>query len=277
MEIIIPVLGFKPLIGVIHLPPLPGSHQGFSGIERLVDYALREAEKLERAGFDAVILENYSDNPFPNERVNDVALTAMSVIVREVVKNSNLRVGISLLRNAGLQALAIAYSSSAHFIRVNAYCETRVAPEGILHPIASRLEAIRQQMDRHILVLADVDVKHSGPLGTRNLEEVIHDCVSRGRMDAIIVSGHATSQAPSPGYVAAIKKLAGFKPVLIGSGIGINNVRAYWNIADGFIVGTSIKIGNDTRKPIDPAKAKKLAETVKELRRSSLQRFEEQQ
>jgi len=277
MGIIIPVLGFKPLIGVVHLPPLPGSHQGLAGIDRLVDYALREAEKLERAGFDAVILENYSDNPFRNERVNDVTLTAMSVIVREVAKSLNLRVGVSLLRNAGLQALAIAYSSGAHFIRVNAYCETRVAPEGILYPIASQLETVRQQMDRHILVLADVDVKHSGPLGARSLEEVVHDCVSRGRMDAIIVSGHATSQAPSPGYVAAIKKLAGLKPVLVGSGISIGNVRAYWNIADGFIVGTSIKIENDTQKPIDTAKAEKLAKIVKELRSSSLQWFGEPQ
>ncbi len=273
MSMMIPLLGYKPLIGVIHLPPLPGSHQGLSGIERIIDYAVNEAKKLEDSGFDGVILENYSDNPFANDRVDDLVLASITVIAREVVKNTSLVTGISLLRNAAQQALAAAYSSGASFIRVNAYCEARVAPEGIILPAAARLETIRQRLDRHVAIFADINVKHSSPLDTRGLEDIVHDCVTRGRMDVIIVSGQATSKPPSPGYVAGVKKLAGHKPVLIGSGVTVDNIRAYWNIVDGFIVGTSIKIGNNTKMVIDPEKARKLARMVRELRRTSLQQF----
>lgn len=273
MSIVVPLLGYKPLIGVVHLPPLPGSHQGFNGVERIIDYAVNEARKLENSGFDAVILENYSDNPFTVDHVNDFVLTTITTIAREVAKSTSLIVGISLLRNAALQALAAAYPSGASFIRVNTYCEVRVAPEGVLLPAAAQLESIRQKLDRHIAIFADVNVKHSSSLDNRGLEDILRDCTTRGRMDAIIVSGQATSQPPSPGYVAAVKKLANHKPILLGSGVTMENIRAYWNLVDGFIVGTSIKVENHTKKPIDQEKATRLAKLVKDLRQSSLQQF----
>ncbi|BEP17700.1 BtpA/SgcQ family protein [Pyrofollis japonicus] len=261
----IPGFGLKPLIGVVHLPPLPGSIIGYSGIDRVIEYSVAEAKKLEEAGFDAVILENYSDNPY-SVRVNDLVLSSITVIAREVIRETGLKVGISLLRNAGLQGLAAAYAAGAHFVRINAYCEVRVSGEGLLMPISHELEKLRQRLDRHVAVFADVDVKHSSPLGERPLSDVVHDCVSRGRMDAIIVTSRATSEAPSPGYVAAIRQLAKTKPIIIGSGITAENIKAYWNLADGFIVGTYIKHGGSTKMPIDPQRAAKLASVVRELR-----------
>lgn len=264
----IPSIGYKPLIGVVHLPPMPGSARGLGGIERLIDYAVSEAKKLEEAGFDAVLLENYSDAPYPRSRLDRVTLAALSVAAREVARNVSIPVGVSALRNAALDALAAAYASGARFIRVNVYCETRTSPEGILEPAAYTLEKLRQQLDRHIALFADVDVKHSGPLGSRSLEDIVHDCTTRGAPDALIASGPATSAAPSPGYVAGIKKLAGETPVLVGSGVTADNLKAYWNIADGFIVGTSIKVGHNTRAPIDLQAARKLASKARELRAS---------
>jgi membrane complex biogenesis BtpA family protein len=261
----IPNLGFKPLIGVVHLPPLPGSIIGYSGIDRTIEYAVSEAKKLEEAGFDAVILENYSDNPYP-VAVNDLVLASITAITKEVVRETRLKVGISLLRNAGLQGLAAAYAAGAHFVRVNAYCEIRVSGEGLLMPISHDIEKIRQRLDRHVAIFADIDVKHSGPLGERPLSDVVHDCVARGRMDAMIVTSRATSEAPSPGYVAAIRQLAKTKPIIIGSGITAENIKAYWNLADGFIVGTYIKHEGSTKMPIDPKRAARLASIVKELR-----------
>ena len=53
----------KPIIGVVHLPPLPGSplYRG-EDLENIVDYAVLEARKLAEGGVDGVIVENYGDN-----------------------------------------------------------------------------------------------------------------------------------------------------------------------------------------------------------------------
>ncbi|KSW12218.1 hypothetical protein CF15_05535 [Pyrodictium occultum] len=261
----IPVLGFKPLIGVVHLPATPSSPRGHGDVERLVEYTVNEAGKLEEAGFDAVIIENYGDKPFAVAGRDDVLTAVLSVVAREVVRSTKLPVGLSVLRNNASIALAVAYATGARFIRLNAYCDTRLSPEGLLAPAAREVEQMRKQLDRHIMVFADIDVKHSYPLGSYDLGAVLSDCVERGYMDAVIASGQATSRPPDPGYVAFIKR-GSPKPVLLGSGLRQENLQLYWNIVDGFIVGSSIKYGGRTANPIDPEKAKRLAEAVRELR-----------
>ncbi len=260
---ILPGLGEKPLIGVIHLPPLTYTRRRGANIDHLIEYAVAEARKLEEAGFNAVIIENYGDKPYHMEARDPLIVATMGVVAREVVKETSLKVGVNILRNSGVEALAAAYASGASFIRVNSYCEIRLAPEGIMQPIGAKIEDLRSILPRYIAVFADVDVKHSS--GLVPLEEAVRECAIRGTMDAIIVSGSHTGSAPSPGYVASIRSLVAPKPVLIGSGISIDNIEAYWNIADGFIVGTSIKI-HGTESPISLEKARKLAERARRLR-----------
>jgi membrane complex biogenesis BtpA family protein len=271
---LIPRLGYKPLIGMIHLPRLTErSTAGFS--ERIIEYALWEAGKLVDAGFQGVLVENYNDAPY-SITVKDKYITHLiTIVVRELVKEygNKVSIGVNILRNSGVEAAVIAAVSGAHFIRVNAYCDVRLSMEGILYPIAAEIEDVRRRLPRHVMVFADVDVKHSLRLGDYKLEEVVRDCVVRGSVSAIIVSSSATGEAPSPGYVAAIRKYSTPKPILVGSGITVENIKAYWSIADGFIVGTSIKIDGKTTNPIDFQRAKKLAEQAEELRNRDMERI----
>lgn len=62
--------------------------------------------------------------------------------------------------------------------------------------------------------------------------------------DGIIVSGLVTGQAPQIDEVAAAKQGAGSVPVLIGSGTDTDNIAALLRVADGTIVGTSLKDGD---------------------------------
>jgi len=263
---LLPLLGYKPLIGVIHLPPVATNRRPGDTLEHLVDYAVSEAQKLDDAGFDAVIIENYGDMPFHVEPPDDSVLVGvMSVIAREVVRATSLVVGINVLRNAGLAALAAAYSSGAKFIRVNSYCEPRLSPEGFLNPIGARLEDFRSSLPGYVAVYADIDVKHSFRLTA--VEEAARECAERGRMDAVIVSGIGTGAAPEPGYVAAIRSIIRSKPVLLGSGLTLGNIELYWRLVDGFIVGSYIKVWG-TDSPVSVEKAARLARRVRELRQS---------
>ena len=58
----------KPIIGMIHLKPLPGT-PGSTSLEDVLESALRDAENLVRGGVDGLLIENFFDSPFYPERV----------------------------------------------------------------------------------------------------------------------------------------------------------------------------------------------------------------
>ncbi len=251
----------KPLIVVIHLPRLLQRDPDY-----VIDYAVSEAKTVEEAGADAIIVENYGDTPYVRNRLSRLELAVLTAVVREVVKTVSLPVGVNALRNAAVDALAAAYAGNASFIRVNSYCELREAPEGLLQPIARKLELLRKSLPRRIEVLADIDVKHSYPLVNEyDAATRLRECVERGQPDAVIVTGHATGEAPPPGYVAALREAAKPLPILLGSGLSTENIKLYWSLVDGFIVGTSVKKNRTTVNRVDSALLKKLVETKKKL------------
>ena len=59
-----------PLIGVVHLLPLPGSPRFPGDMEAIVDRAERDARAYEAGGANAVIVENYGDAPFRKEALD---------------------------------------------------------------------------------------------------------------------------------------------------------------------------------------------------------------
>ncbi len=272
--------GCGDLIGVVHLPPLPGSplYQG-GGLDEIVAYAVEEAERYQSAGFDAVILENYGDKPFSLEvsKAQAVSMALVSSIVRREVKG--IGIGVNMLRNDAYTALTVAVLAGLDFIRVNSLCELRVSSEGFLHPASRRLveaardlNAIDALKTGRIRVLADVDVKHSTPLGEYSIEEASLECMERlgFRPWALVVSGRRTGEPPSSRDLESIARVAHEHNVRIyaGSGASLGNVGSLLRIVDGIIVGSSVKAGGRPESRVDMEKAARLAETVRSLRGS---------
>ncbi|BAA81463.1 BtpA homolog [Aeropyrum pernix K1] len=275
----------KPLLGVVHLPPLPGS-TGYKArrypprlgkvwsLEEIIEYAVSEASVYEDAGFDGVILENYGDTPYP-KTPGPLQVSAMTRIVREVSSAVGIPVGVNMLRNGSVEALASAYSGGGSFIRVNSLCETRLSPEGILEPDAARLAKSLALLgileERRIEILADVDVKHSQPLVETSIAQTVRDCIERSGVPiaGVVLTGHATGGAPDADEVVAAARTASEYEVktVVGSGVSQLNLSKYWHIADGFIIGSSIKLGGKPWNPIDKEKARLIASLAERLRR----------
>ncbi len=280
----------KPLIGVVHLPPLPGSfgygklpYPSYHGktwtLEEIVDYAVSEASKYEEAGFDAVIVENYGDRPY-TIRAGPGQVASMTRIVSEVVRSVSIPVGVNILRNSAYEALYVAYVTGASFIRVNNLCEYRVSLEGAMEPAVrdvakaiSELDIYRDVAEGKIMVLGDVDVKHSYPVASRyEARDVVEDCLSRAgfTIHAVIISGRSTGEEPEVAYVEELAGPArrhGLR-VIIGSGVSADNIASYWRLADAFIVGTSVKLGGITENVVSLDKAKALARLAAHYRRT---------
>jgi len=257
----IPVGGDKrPLIGMIHPAPLPGSPRYAGDVRKILDSALRDAEALAAGGASAIMLENFGDLPFYPGRVPAHVIASMTAIACAVRRTVDLPLGINVLRNDGQSALAVALASGAQFIRVNVLCGARVTDQGVINGIAHDLLRDRAQLGaQSIAIFADVDVKHSAPLAARPLEDEVEDTVERGLVDALIVSGSGTGKKTDPAHARLVKTIRPNVPVLIGSGASAESVKNYLPHADGFIVGTAIKIDGKVENAVDANRVRKLA------------------
>jgi membrane complex biogenesis BtpA family protein len=251
----------KPLIGMLHLPPLPGAPRFRGDVKLILVQVLRDAEALAAGGVHGLMLENYGDLPFYPDRVPAHVVAHLTALATEVLRRfPQLPLGINVLRNDGRSALAVAHASGASFIRVNVLCGARVADQGILHGIAHELLRERALLRaENIRILADVDVKHSAPLAARPLEDEVEDTLHRGLADGLIVSGSGTGRATDPGHVAAARAAAAGKaPIFVGSGVTARSLPEYLPHADGFIVGSAFKAGNDPAQPVDVARVREV-------------------
>src|SRR5919198_6289384 len=191
------LLAGKPILGMIHMPALPSAPQNDKSMDELVAFALSEARKLEAAGLDACILENVGDVPLFRDHVPPATVAAMTVLVTEVRRATSMHVGVNILRNACIEALSIAHVCGADFIRCNVVIGAYVTDQGIIQGCAAELARLRAGLDRRVLILGDVHVKHAYPLFNVPIEDAARDLAERGGVDAVIVSGARSPDPPS--------------------------------------------------------------------------------
>ncbi len=244
------------LVGMVHLGPLPGA-PGFGGsLDTVVGAAVADAEVLAEAGFDAVLVENFGDAPFFADDVPRVTIAAMTAAVGAVAGAAGVPVGVNVLRNDALGALAVAAATGAAFIRVNVLAGTMFTDQGPIVGRAAEVARARAAWAPEVAVFADVFVKHAVPPAGLAIDDAARDLAERGGVDALIVSGAATGDPPTPKLAATVREAG--RPVLIGSGVTPATVGDFLAVADGVIVGTSLKPGGDTTRPVDPALAQAL-------------------
>ncbi len=256
----------KPVIGMVHCWPLPGA-PGYSGygMKAILDNALADARALAEGGVDGLIVENMWDIPFrAGSNVAPESIAAHAVVARAVGEAVRLPLGINLVHNGGVSLLGIAIASGASFIRVCMLTGAGVWEAGEWDEgCAAELMRRRKELDaEHIKILADVDKKHSVRFPGIDLATHIEWTRFSGA-DGLIVSGKMTGDAPNLDKVREAKKLAGDCPLIIGSGATEENVEAYLTIADGVIVGSSIKEGGRIEEPVDAKRVKRFVENAR--------------
>lgn len=245
----------KPVIGMVHLWPLPGApgYTGY-GLDTIVEHAVRDATALAEGGCHGLIVENMWDIPFragPHIQPESIAAHAVAAArVREAVPE--LPLGINLVHNGGVALLGIAVAAGASFIRVCMFTGAGVWDAGSWDE-GCAADLLRRRKELHaeqIKIFADVDKKHSVRFPGIDLPTHIEWTRFFGA-DALIVSGRMTGDAPDLEKVREAKRMADDTPVLLGSGTDASNIGAFMEVADGVIVGSSIKAGGEIANPVD--------------------------
>ncbi len=254
----------NPIIGVVHLLPLPSSPRWGGNLEAVIARAEQEAAALAAAGIDGIIIENYHDAPFAKDCVDPAVVSAMTVAVRRVADLVALPIGINVLRNDAKSALAIAACTGAQFIRVNVLVGVMVTDQGTIEGRAHEIMRYRRELGQEVSILADVMVKHAVPLGSPSLADAVCDTLERGLADGVIVSGTATGSPPDITDLERARAVAGTKPVLIGSGADWHNIAKLMTHADGAIVASSLKRDGRVCEPVDPVRAARFVEAAQQ-------------
>jgi membrane complex biogenesis BtpA family protein len=259
----------KPIIGMIHLKPIPGSpHYKGESLDEVLESALQDARMLKEGGVDGLVVENAWDLPFAKpEDIGYETVAAVTYLTRYIIEESKLPVGINILANGVIPSLAVAKATGALFVRSNQWVNAYVANEGFVEGASAKALRYRSYIrGDDIKIFADVHVKHGShaivadrPLADQTRDNVFFDA------DVLIATGSRTGDPTNLDEITGIKENTDL-PVIIGSGLTPENAKTLLRYCDGAIVGSSLKEDGCWWNPVEQARVERLMEAVSAVR-----------
>lgn len=254
----------RPVIGVIHLPPLLG-YPEFTTMESTTALALKDLHSLQRGGVDGVLVENEYDHPH-QFTVGPEIMASFTWIMYQVMEQATVPVGLEVLLNDWQASLAIAKACGAAFVRLDFFVDKVRVKDRVIEPDPAEIIAYRRKLKaEQVALLTDIQVKYSELLEEKLLATSARQAVTAGA-DAIIVTGRATGDMPTLTDLQEAREVVGDFPVLVGSGTTPANAAQLFQYADGAIVGTALKSGSEPADRVVEDKVRQLMQVVRPLR-----------
>ncbi len=245
----------RPVIGMVHFAALPGAplYDREAGPAGIVEAAAADLEALQRAGFDAVLFGNENDRPY--ELDVDAASTAtMAYAIGQLKARITVPFGVNVLWDA-MSSVALAAATGAHFVR-EIFTGAYASDMGLWTPDAGRAMRYRDRLGRgDLAMLYNVSAEFAHSLDGRSLPDRARSAVFSSIPDAVLVSGQITGEAAALSDLEAVKAVLPDTPVLANTGVRHDTVADVLKVADGCIVGSSLKVDGNTWNPVDPERA----------------------
>ncbi|MBN9309687.1 BtpA/SgcQ family protein [Devosia sp.] len=256
----------KPVIAMVHLGALPGSplHDHEGGVEAIVENARKDLQALQAAGFDAVMFGNENDRPYEFE-VDTASTATMGYVIGRLRSEITVPFGVNVLWDPQ-SSIALAAATGARFVR-EIFTGTYASDMGPWTPDAGKAMRYRDRLGQQDLALLyNVSAEFAYSLDQRSLPDRARSAVFSSIPDAILVSGAITGEAAKMVDLEAVKAVLPATPVLANTGVKHATVADVLKIADGCIVGSSLKVGGDTWKAVDPDRAAEFMRIVRQAR-----------
>lgn len=256
----------KLLIGMVHTAPLPGAprYDRAAGMAALRARALAEAQCLAEAGFDALLFCNEADMPYQTA-LGPATVAAMTDIISYVTARVDLPHGVNLLLDPAA-SIAVAHATGGRFVRAfltGGY----IGDIGLFVPDGAGALRLRADIAaQDVLVLANATPGFASALDSRSTEDIAHGVWFLGLADGVVVGGPAAGLEADDGVVARVRRrLPAEVPLIIGTGVSAGNIARVAGLADGFIVGSSIKQDGVLLNPVDPARARAVVAALRSV------------
>lgn len=255
----------KPLIAMSHLGALPGRprHDVPGGLRAIVDGVRRDVDALQSAGVDALLFCNENDIPYQLHTGPEIA-AAMAAVVVEVRPELSVPFGIDVLWDAKT-ALAVARAVGAGFVR-EVFTGVYESDMGLFAPRYGDLAGYRHAIGADdVRIFANITPEFSRSMSARPVADRARGAAYMG-VDALLISGVQAGVSAEVGDLEAAKQVAGDVPVIANTGVDHGNVQRILEVADGLIVGTSLKVDGYTWNAVDRGRAEHLVELVRQSR-----------
>jgi membrane complex biogenesis BtpA family protein len=257
----------RPVIAMVHLGALPGTplFDADGGLDAVIAGATRDLAALQKAGFDAVMFGNENDRPY--EFAVDTASTAtMAYVIGRLRSELTVPFGVNVLWDP-MSTVALAAATGAAFAR-EIFTGTYASDMGMWAPDAGKALRYRDRLGRKDLALLfNVSAEFAWSLDRRSLADRARSAVFSSIPDAILVSGAITGEAAALSDLEAVKQALPETPVLANTGVKHNTVADVLKVADGCIVGSSLKVDGNTWNPVDPDRAAEFMRIVRATRK----------
>jgi membrane complex biogenesis BtpA family protein len=256
----------KPIIAMAHLPALPGTprYNGDKGIKGIIDSVSKDVDILVKNGVDSIMFCNEDDRPYVF-KAGIEQVTTMTRVITEL-KPKNIPFGVDFLWDP-LAAIAICHATGGRFIR-GVLTGVYESDMGLWAPNAGKLARFRTQVGGdNIRVFFNIVPEFSSPLGSRNAVERAHSAVVSSLADVVLVSGRMAGAEADLSVLTSVKNNVDV-PVLVNTGVKKGNVKKYLTVADGAIVGSSLKVDGQTWNPVDCERVAEFMEKVRSIRES---------
>jgi len=259
----------KVVIGVVHLKPLPGSpNYNGEAIENIYQAAKEDSNHYLKGGVDGLIFENHGDIPFLKpEKIGYETVGIIAVIADRLRNETKMPIGINILANGAIPAIAVAKSSGASFVRINEWVNAYIANEGFVEGNAAEAARYRSWIRcEDVKLFTDVHVKHGAHaiVADRSITELARDNEFFGA-DVLIATGQRTGDSPTIEEVKEIKE-ASHLPLIIGSGASLDTELDIFKASDGVIVASSLKYDGVWWNPVDPNRVSKFMSLMEKIR-----------
>lgn len=257
----------KPVIAMVHFGPLPGAplYNAEGSVGAILAGVERDLEALQAAGVDAIMFGNENDRPY-ELRVDTATTATMAFVIGKVRDRIKVPFGVNVLWDP-MATIALAAATGASFVR-EIFTGTYASDMGVWAPDAGQALRYRNRLNRQdLLVLYNVSAEFAWSLDRRPLPDRARSAVFSSVPDAILVSGQITGEAAEMADLKAVKDALPNTPVLANTGVKHATVAEVMRIADGCVVGSSLKVGGDTWNAVDPVRAREFMALAREARR----------
>jgi uncharacterized protein len=257
----------KPIIAMCHLRAMPGDpgYDPAKGVAWVIDMARRDLDALQSGGVDAVMFSNEFSLPYVTKE-DIITVATMARVIGELRGRLTVPFGVNVLWDP-MASIDLAVATGARFVR-EIFTGVYASDFGLWN--TSGGDVIRHQHAIHgkdVRLLFNIVPEAATYLASRDVADIARSTVFNTNPDALCVSGITAGVEATASVLRKVKEAVPTTPVFANTGVRLSNLEEQLAVADGAVVGTTLKRDGHTWNEVDQERVKAFMQKVKSLRR----------
>jgi membrane complex biogenesis BtpA family protein len=256
----------KPIIGMCHLPALPGDpgYDRAGGMSAIVAHARREITALQEGGVDGILISNEFSLPYLTQ-TEPITAVAMARVIGEISDELAVPFGVNVLWDA-VASIDLAVATGASFVR-EVFTGVYASDFGLWNTNVGRTARHRLAVSGgDVRLLFNIVPEAAAYMADRDIAQLTKSTVFNCVPDGLCVSGLTAGAPTDTSTLSIVKEHAGDVPVFVNTGVRPDTIAESLRYADAAIVGTFFKKDGRFENDAESGRVAELMSVVKSVR-----------